>query len=60
MELLVLITVMAVSFGLALGIMKAALEVLLRSMTAASAPPVPRFEVRRAAAAGVRMEQLTA
>ena len=60
MELLVLITVMAVSFGLALGLMKAALAVLLRSMIAEATPALPRLQARSAVVGGRGMEQLAA
>jgi len=42
MELLILLTVMLMSFGLAFGIMKAALQLLLFSMSPATERPVRR------------------
>ena len=46
MELLVLITVMVMSFGMALAIMKGALEFLLHSMNASSQPVRVRMQRR--------------
>ncbi len=57
MELLTLITVMLASFGIALGIMKAALEFLLHSMMASTAAPMPRVQRRPAR---ISLEQVAA
>ena len=57
MELLILLTVMMMSFGLALVMMKATLDLLLRSMTSTRPATIERIRVRTAA---LPAEQLAA